>query len=246
MKVRTGPKPDGCFADVLIWYNDGIRDLVRGLRKCPRRDDWNVDLASQTVALFLEPQLATDLEQASYLAADVRMFADEMGLSHTDLLGQLLTMPAMHVLSQEARSWLIMESFAIFHDDYAFANADGARMGSAVASMALPLDQVLNLITELSEHEGRAEDQGWVNGRYREATVAFVRTWAHDAAFPHTWAGAALSSFLRALRGWDDALKKGLTRLVLGWVEAALQPLVHVLGESPSLDVAMRLLAALQ
>ena len=55
----------------------------------------------------------------------------------------------------------------------------------------------------------------------------------------------ALHTFMRALSGWDAALKQALTRLVSGWVQATLAPLVHLLGpECPILDEALAWLAA--
>ena len=77
-----------------------------------------------------------------------------------------------------------MQSYGTFFDDWQFDVGIGTRMGSGVAAMGLPIEQILDLIPLLDIEEMEAEVEGWIDTRNRVATMAFLTTWATDSAFP--------------------------------------------------------------
>ena len=143
------------------------------------------------------------------------------------------------------RSKVIMSWFACFfdeHEPYDFTEDDAARIGLFVASAALPIADVVDLIDHLREQEDGAEGEDWINTRGCLCTVATLRAWARAASFPTQWPTQARTSMFVALSRWsatnaaDVAFEGRVAKLAMSWAMELLAPHVLVLGETGVTD----------
>eukprot|EP00966_Prymnesium_polylepis_P246981 5711821-Prymnesium_polylepis.1 len=130
---------------------------------------------------LIQPADISSLDEASWLASDLHQFTELLLPSHLhkDAL-KLITRPEV-LDTREKRSWFIMETFGSFVDGYDFDEAIGVSMGTAVAVIGLPAEDVLDLISQLNDMEFDLDDGS------RDGTIAFLRSWADGCSFPTEW-----------------------------------------------------------
>lgn len=196
------------------------------------------------------------LECAKYLANDIQRFAGAFG-SVDDEAVLKLCLDKMPVRSD--RSKVIMSWFAHFVngglEGYDFTEDHAARIGLFVASAALPIADVVDLVDHLQEQEDEAEGEEWIGTRGCLCTVATLGAWARAASFPTQWPAQAQTSMFVALSRWsatdatdaaDVAFEGRVARLAMRWAMELLAPHVSVLEETGVTDgpvlVATRLL----
>jgi hypothetical protein len=136
----------------------------------------------------------------SYIANDIQSFAGAFS-SVDDEAVLKLCLDKMPVRSD--RSKVIMSWFASFLDEYDFTEDDAARIGLFVASAALPIADVVDLIDHLRGEEDEAEGADWINTQGCLCTVATLRAWARAASFPTQWPAQARTSMFVALSRWS-------------------------------------------
>jgi hypothetical protein len=132
--------------------------------------------------------------------------------------------------------------FACFSDEYDFTEDDAARIGLFVASAALPIADVVDLIDHLRGQEDGAEAEDWIDTRGCLCTVATLRAWARAASFPTQWPAQARTSMFVALSRWsatnaaDVAFEGRVAKLAMSWAMELLAPHVLVLEETGVTD----------
>jgi hypothetical protein len=179
------------------------------------------------------------LEEARLVRSDVQSFAGAFG-SVDDEAVLKLCLDKMPVRSD--RSKMIMSWFACFFDDYDFTEDDAARIGLFVASAALPIADVVDLIDHLRGQEDGAEARDWIGTRGCLCTVATLRAWARAASFPTQWPAQARTSLFVALSRWsatnaaDVAFEGRVAKLAMSWAMELLAPHVLVLEETGVTD----------
>ena len=252
----------------LFFPENGVGGFAEALNKCRRASEWNaekvfecMDILGQGPFRLLKKRDADSedlsdledslhLEEAGYLATDIQSFAGAFG-SVDDEAVLKLCLDKMPVRSD--RSKVIMSWFADFVDfPYDFTEDHAARIGLFVASAALPIADVVDLVDHLQEQEDEAEGSDWIDARGCLCTVATLGAWARAASFPTQWPAQAQTSMFVALSRWsatdaaDVAFEGRVARLAMRWAMELLAPHVSVLEETGVTDgpvlVATRLL----
>lgn len=226
-----------------VYVIDDHGELGKLLAQSPRAHEWTGELVCDVDARHMEPD---NLEEANCVISDLRDLVSSMraakssfNVDENDVYKHLLS---PHVTkARSSRSLLIMEAYAHFYEEYEFDAVMGATMGSAVAAMSIPMDDLCDLIPRLVAEETDAEADGAVDTRGYVATIAFLRAMTHDSAFPTTWASADLNNFNTMVAGWSMEFRRAAAPMAIVWLDAAL------LSEIPKLDTFARgLLAALR
>jgi|EP00900_Chrysochromulina_parva_P020112 hypothetical protein len=239
-----------------LFFQDvkGFGGFAEALNKCRRASEWSaekvlecIDILGQgpfdlftgiCIKLYLD-----DDEEAfwkpSYIANDIQSFAGAFS-SVDDEAVLKLCLDKMPVRSD--RSKVIMSWFASFLDEYDFTEDDAARIGLFVASAALPIADVVDLIDHLRGEEDEAEGADWINTQGCLCTVATLRAWARAASFPTQWPAQARTSMFVALSRWsatnaaDVAFEGRVAKLAMSWAMELLAPHVLVLEETGVTD----------
>ena len=237
---------------------NGFEGFAEALNKCRRASEWSAEkvfecidilglmkIFTHTASTDSISTLDTDgistlsLEEARLVRSDVQSFAGAFG-SVDDEAVLKLCLDKMPVRSD--RSKMIMSWFACFFDDYDFTEDDAARIGLFVASAALPIADVVDLIDHLRGQENGAEARDWIGTRGCLCTVATLRAWARAASFPTQWPTQARTSMFVALSRWsatnaaDVAFKGRVAKLAMSWAMELLAPHVLVLEETGVTD----------
>ena len=246
-----------CFCEFTMDWK-GPHAFGMQLAKCPRSSEW-------TAELFLSCYLAASnrgdcvgvvfLDEADRITFELRNLVLRMrrktsafSVTVEQVQALILKDPKM-ITTIAGRSYFIMQSYACFYDEYEFNATMATTMGSAVAEMGLPIEQVIDLISKLDEHEGEAEAEGWSATRFRNATAACLTAWATDADFPSSFAPGDIHKFLTAFRRWSNKLKKKIAPIVIRKVVPMLAPVMHFLGDgdddSPDLIMALEMIGTM-
>eukprot|EP00900_Chrysochromulina_parva_P005137 jgi/Chrpa1/14624/Chrysochromulina_OHIO_Genome00010291-RA len=250
--------PDDRFeGEELFFRVKGFGGFAEALNKCRRASEWSaekvfecMDILGQGPFYVLESLHAKEtlregisvsfsLEDACVLANDIQSFAGAFG-SVDDEAVLKLCLDKMPVRSD--RSKVIMSWFARFFDEYDFTEDDAARIGLFVASAALPIADVVDLIDHLRGQEDEAEGADWIGTRGCLCTVATLRAWARAASFPTQWPTQARTSMFVALSRWsatnaaDVAFEGRVAKLAINWAMELLAPHVLVLEETGVTD----------
>ena len=255
----------------LFFPENGVGGFAEALNKCRRASEWSaekvfecMDILAQGPFHLLKKRDADledssdledslHLEEAGYLAEEIQSFAGAFG-SVDDEAVLKLCLDKMPVRSD--RSKVIMSWFADFVDfPNDFTEDHAARIGLFVASAALPIADVVDLVDHLQEQEDEAEGSDWIGTRGCLCTVATLGAWARAASFPTQWPAQAQTSMFVALSRWsatdatdaaDVAFEGRVARLAMRWAMELLAPHVSVLEETGVTDgpvlVATRLL----
>ena len=252
----------------LFFPENGVGGFAEALNKCRRASEWSAEKVFECMDILaqgpfrllkkrdadLEDSSDLDdslhLECAKYFANDIQSFAGAFG-SVDDEAVLKLCLDKMPVRSD--RSKVIMSWFADFVDfPYDFTEDHAARIGLFVASAALPIADVVDLVDHLQEQEDEAEGSDWIDARGCLCTVATLGAWARAASFPTQWPAQAQTSMFVALSRWsatdaaDVAFEGRVARLAMRWAMELLAPHVSVLEETGVTDgpvlVATRLL----
>ena len=256
----------------LFFPENGVGGFAEALNKCRRASEWSAEKVFECMDILaqgpfhllkkrdadLEDSSDLDdslhLECARYLANDIQRFAGAFG-SVDDEAVLKLCLDKMPVRSD--RSKVIMSWFADFVNGtydfpYDFTEDHAARIGLFVASAALPIADVVDLVDHLQEQEDEAEGEEWIGTRGCLCTVATLGAWARAASFPTQWPAQAQTSMFVALSRWsatdaaDVAFEGRVARLAMRWAMELLAPHVSVLEETGVTDgpvlVATRLL----
>ena len=256
----------------LFFHENGVGGFAKALNKCRRASEWSAEKVFECMDILaqgpfhllkkrdadLEDSSDLDdslhLECAKYLANDIQRFAGAFG-SVDDEAVLKLCLDKMPVRSD--RSKVIMSWFADFVNGtydfpYDFTEDHAARIGLFVASAALPIADVVDLVDHLQEQEDEAEGEEWIGTRGCLCTVATLGAWARAASFPTQWPAQAQTSMFVALSRWsatdaaDVAFEGRVAKLAMRWAMELLAPHVSVLEETGVTDgpvlVATRLL----
>ena len=252
----------------LFFPENGVGGFAEALNKCRRASEWSAEKVFECMDILaqgpfrllkkrdadLEDSSDLDdslhLECAKYFANDIQSFAGAFG-SVDDEAVLKLCLDKMPVRSD--RSKVIMSWFADFVDfPYDFTEDHAARIGLFVASAALPIADVVDLVDHLQEQEDEAEGEEWIGTRGCLCTVATLGAWARAASFPTQWPAQAQTSMFVALSRWsatdaaDVAFEGRVAKLAMRWAMELLAPHVSVLEETGVTDgpvlVATRLL----
>jgi hypothetical protein len=236
----------------LFFHVKGFGGFAEALNKCRRASEWSaekvlecMDILGQGPFRLLEKadSISLHLEEACNLANDIQSFAGAFS-SVDDEAVLKLCLDKMPVRSD--RSKVIMSWFACFfdeHEPYDFTEDDAARIGLFVASAALPIADVVDLIDHLRGQEDEAEGADWIGTRGCLCTVATLRAWARAASFPTQWPAQARTSMFVALSRWsatnaaaDVAFEGRVAKLAMSWAMELLAPHVLVLEETGVTD----------
>ena len=255
----------------LFFHENGVGGFAEALNKCRRASEWSAEKVFECMDILaqgpfrllkkrdadLEDSSDLDdslhLECAKYFANDIQSFAGAFG-SVDDEAVLKLCLDKMPVRSD--RSKVIMSWFAHFVngglEGYDFTEDHAARIGLFVASAALPIADVVDLVDHLQEQEDEAEGLDWIGTRGCLCTVATLGAWARAASFPTQWPAQAQTSMFVALSRWsatdaaDLAFEGRVAKLAMRWAMELLAPPVSVLEETGVTDgpvlVATRLL----
>ena len=243
---RMAPVMVARDSEELFIHLNGFDGFAEALNKCRRASEWSaekvlecMDILGQGPFRLLEKadSISLHLEEACNLANDIQSFAGAFS-SVDDEAVLKLCLDKMPVRSD--RSKVIMLWFACFFDEYDFTEDDAARIGLFVASAALPIADVVDLIDHLRGQEDGAEAEDWIGTRGCLCTVATLRAWARAASFPTQWPAQARTSMFVALSRWSamnaaaDVAFEG--RVAINWAMELLAPHVLVLEETGVTD----------
>ena len=257
--VAHDDRCDRFEGEELFFRVKGLGGFAEALNKCRRASEWSaekvlecMDILGQGPFHLLETlhanetfegvSISLSLEEACYLANDIQSFAGAFS-SVDDEAVLKLCLDKMPVRSD--RSKVIMSWFACFfdeHEPYDFTEDDAARIGLFVASAALPIADVVDLIDHLRGQEDEAEGADWIGTRGCLCTVATLRAWARAASFPTQWPTQARTSLFVALSRWsatdaaDVAFEGRVAKLAMSWAMELLAPHVLVLEETGVTD----------
>ena len=255
--VMVARDSEELFRSLFIYFY-GFGKFAEALNKCRRASEWSAEKVFECIDILGLMQIFThtastdsistldtdgistlSLEEARLVRSDVQSFAGAFG-SVDDEAVLKLCLDKMPVRSD--RSKMIMSWFACFFDDYDFTEDDAARIGLFVASAALPIADVVDLIDHLRGQEDEAEGADWIGTRGCLCTVATLRAWARAASFPTQWPAQARTSMFVALSRWsatnaaDVAFKGRVAKLAMSWAMELLAPHVLVLEETGVTD----------
>ena len=257
---RMAPVMVARDSEELFIYFLGFGKFAEALNKCRHASEWSAEkvleckdilglmkmyththtASTDSISTLDTNGISTlNVEEAHFLACDVKSFARAFG-SVDDEAVLKLCLDKMPVRSD--RSKMIMSWFACFFDDYDFTEDDAARIGLFVASAALPIADVVDLIDHLRGQENGAEARDWIGTRGCLCTVATLRAWARAASFPTQWPTQARTSLFVALSRWsatnaaDVAFEGRVAKLAMSWAMELLAPHVLVLEETGVTD----------
>jgi hypothetical protein len=255
---RMAPVMVARDSEELFIHLNGFDGFAEALNKCRRASEWSAEKVFECIDILGLMQIFThtastdsistldtdgistlNLEEAHFLACDVRSFAGAFGSVDDEAV---LKLCLDKMLVRTDRSKVIMLWFACFSDEYDFTEDDAARIGLFVASAALPIADVVDLIDHLREQEDGAEAEDWIGTRGCLCTVATLRAWARAASFPTQWPTQARTSLFVALSRWsatnaaDVAFEGRVAKLAMSWAMELLAPHVLVLEETGVTD----------
>ena len=223
---------DHPYSRRVFFEGRGVGGFTEALNKCRHASDWSAEKVLECLGIlavgplrllggylggdriFLTTSLYHHpLEDAYNIAKYLKKFAGAFSNVDGEAVLKLFLDKKMPGCSD--RSKVIMFWFASFFPEYDFTEDDAARIGLFVASAALPIADVVDLIERLLEQEDAAEEADWINTRGCLCSVAALRAWARAAAFPTQWPAQARTSMFDALSRWTAAnAEQDVSRLV--------------------------------
>ena len=123
---------------------------------------------------------------------------------------------------------------------------DATDLGRLAAELTLSSGQMAALVNTLADDERGRHEQGWSGSPSRTdeqlhfpETRTMLDAWARAARFPAAWSSADRATVFSAVGDPPD-LRLATVPLVLGWVQALLEPL-RLVADCPQLDDASSL-----
>lgn len=248
------------FCELTIDYL-GVDAFATRLAKCPRASEWTEELILSSYLAASErgdslgdniwiDDADTIVFELRELVFHMRRTAGERGfrVEYDDLIELVIKDPKM-ITTTTGRSHFIMQSYGKFYDGYEFDETDGIRMGSAVAAMDLPIEQIVNLFDRLDDVELEAQDGNTIDTHGHVATTACITVWAQETGFPFGpgWEPGERQVFFNTFAGLTTSLKRNISPVVQGWILSRLEALQPFLGndDCPDMTSAVDMLTAL-